>query len=147
MGKEIVNEDIKELTKLPDATWVYCSLENTKNLDSENQPPQISREPFPDEPETNNPQKSYLKAYFVQLAIISNHQNGRDTHIRQVQIFSPRYRLDKKFRIRCDRSQRVRLISEGRFDEIDRDVQKENEYYTNYEQFKTTAMTKFSMLR
>ena len=114
---------------------------------TENQAPKVSREPFPDDPENSNPQKPYLKAYFIQLAIISNHQNGRDTHIRQVQIFSPRYRLDKKFRIRCDRSQRVRLISEGRFDEIDRDVQKENEYYTNYEQFKTTAMTKFSMLR
>lgn len=31
-----------------------------------------------------------LKAYFVQLAVISNHQNGRDTHIRQVKVFGPR---------------------------------------------------------
>ena len=31
-----------------------------------------------------------LKAYFVQLAILTNHQNGRDTHIRQVKIFGPR---------------------------------------------------------
>ena len=31
-----------------------------------------------------------LKAYFVQLAILTNHQNGRDTHIRQVRIFGPR---------------------------------------------------------
>jgi len=148
--REVINEDIKELTKLPDATWVYCSLENkspTDLNDTENQAPKVSREPYPDDPENNNPQKSYLKAYFVQLAIISNHQNGRDTHIRQVQVFSPRYRLDKKFRIRCDRSQRVNMISEGRFDEIDRDVEKENEYFTNCEQFKTTAMTKFSMLR
>lgn len=147
--REVINEDIKELTKLPDATWVYCSLENksTDLNDTENQAPKVSREPYPDDPENNNPQNSYLKAYFVQLAIISNHQNGRDTHIRQVQVFSPRYCLDKKFRIRCDRSQRVNMISEGKFDQIDRDVEKENEYFTNHEQFKTTAMTKFSMLR
>jgi len=31
-----------------------------------------------------------LKAYFVQLAILANHQNGRDTHIRQVKVFGPR---------------------------------------------------------
>ncbi|KAK9823338.1 hypothetical protein WJX72_002036 [[Myrmecia] bisecta] len=33
---------------------------------------------------------SCLKAYFVQLAVLSNHQNGRDTHIRQIKIFGPR---------------------------------------------------------
>ncbi|DBB06707.1 hypothetical protein WJX77_001987 [Trebouxia sp. C0004] len=37
-------------------------------------------------PELSEP----LKAYFVQLAVISNHQNGRDTHIRQVKVFGPR---------------------------------------------------------
>ena len=26
----------------------------------------------------------------MQLAVLSNHQNGRDTHIRQVRIFGPR---------------------------------------------------------
>ena len=31
-----------------------------------------------------------LNAYFVQLAVISNHQNGRDTHIRQVKVYGPR---------------------------------------------------------
>jgi len=33
--------------------------------------------------------KAYLKAFFVQVAIISNHQNGRDTHIRQIKVFGP----------------------------------------------------------
>lgn len=32
----------------------------------------------------------HLKAFCVQLAVISNHQNGRDTHVRQVKIFGPR---------------------------------------------------------
>lgn len=31
-----------------------------------------------------------LKAHLLQLQILSNHQNGRDTHIRQVQVFGPR---------------------------------------------------------
>ena len=30
-----------------------------------------------------------LRAYFLQLAVLSNHQNGRDSHIRQVRIFGP----------------------------------------------------------
>lgn len=33
---------------------------------------------------------SYLRAYFVQIAILANHQNGRDTHVRQIKIFAPR---------------------------------------------------------
>lgn len=32
----------------------------------------------------------YLKAYLVQLAVLANHQNGRDTHIRQIKIYGPR---------------------------------------------------------
>ncbi|KXZ49243.1 hypothetical protein GPECTOR_22g835 [Gonium pectorale] len=31
-----------------------------------------------------------LRAFYVQLAVLANHQNGRDTHIRQVKIFSAR---------------------------------------------------------
>ncbi|KAK9841306.1 hypothetical protein WJX74_003566 [Apatococcus lobatus] len=36
-----------------------------------------------------------LKACFVQLAILSNHQNGRDTHVRQIKIFGPRQDITK----------------------------------------------------
>ena len=32
----------------------------------------------------------YLKTWLLQLAVISNHQNGRDTHIRQIRVFGPR---------------------------------------------------------
>jgi len=31
-----------------------------------------------------------LRAYSLQLAVLSNHQNGRDTHVRQVKIYGPR---------------------------------------------------------
>ncbi|KAJ3077068.1 Anaphase-promoting complex subunit 10, partial [Rhizoclosmatium hyalinum] len=30
-----------------------------------------------------------LQAHFVQIAILANHQNGKDTHIRQVQLYAP----------------------------------------------------------
>lgn len=31
-----------------------------------------------------------LSAYLLQLAVISNHQNGRDTHVREAKIYAPR---------------------------------------------------------
>jgi anaphase-promoting complex subunit 10 len=31
-----------------------------------------------------------IRAYVLQLAVVSNHQNGRDTHIRQVKVYGPR---------------------------------------------------------
>ena len=33
--------------------------------------------------------RGVLKAFFIQLAIVSNHQNGRDTHLRQVKVYGP----------------------------------------------------------
>ena len=34
--------------------------------------------------------REFLRAFFMQLAVLSNHQNGRDTHIRQIKIYGPR---------------------------------------------------------
>mmetsp|Transcript_29147 Transcript_29147/g.74366 ORF Transcript_29147/g.74366 Transcript_29147/m.74366 type:complete len:189 (-) Transcript_29147:370-936(-) len=31
-----------------------------------------------------------LRAFFLQLAVLANHQNGRDTHIREVKVYGPR---------------------------------------------------------
>ena len=31
-----------------------------------------------------------LRCHMLQLAVIANHQNGRDTHLRQVKIYGPR---------------------------------------------------------
>ena len=33
--------------------------------------------------------RGYIRTYFIQLAILSCHQNGRDTHIRQIRVYSP----------------------------------------------------------
>mmetsp|Transcript_57721 Transcript_57721/g.122797 ORF Transcript_57721/g.122797 Transcript_57721/m.122797 type:complete len:192 (-) Transcript_57721:227-802(-) len=32
----------------------------------------------------------FVRTHMVQIAIIANHQNGRDTHVRQIQVFGPR---------------------------------------------------------
>lgn len=30
-----------------------------------------------------------IKAFLVQIAILANHQNGKDTHLRGVKVFAP----------------------------------------------------------
>ena len=37
--------------------------------------------------------KEPLRTHFIQVAILANHQNGRDTHIRQINIYTPRRHL------------------------------------------------------
>jgi len=32
-----------------------------------------------------------VKTFYVQIAILGNHQNGRDTHLRQIKIYAPKY--------------------------------------------------------
>ena len=40
---------------------------------------------------------SSCKAFLVQVCVVSNHQNGRDTHIRQIKIFGPlQYERERK---------------------------------------------------
>lgn len=31
-----------------------------------------------------------VKAYVLQVVVVSNHQNGRDTHVRQCKVYGPR---------------------------------------------------------
>ena len=31
----------------------------------------------------------YIRMFLLQIAVLSNHQNGRDTHIRQIKVFGP----------------------------------------------------------
>ncbi len=35
------------------------------------------------------PDKTPIRTFMVQLAILSNHQNGRDTHVRLVKVYGP----------------------------------------------------------
>ena len=45
-----------------------------------------AREPAPDDAGA----QTALRTHFIQVAILANHQNGRDTHIRQIKIYTPR---------------------------------------------------------
>lgn len=40
-------------------------------------------------PLSSNDSTEFLRAFLIQLAVLSNHQNGRDTHIRQIKIYGP----------------------------------------------------------
>jgi Anaphase-promoting complex (APC), subunit 10 len=32
-----------------------------------------------------------MKTFMIQIAVLGNHQNGRDTHLRQIKIFAPKH--------------------------------------------------------
>ena len=34
--------------------------------------------------------RSFVKANILQMVVVTNHQNGRDTHLRQIKVFGPR---------------------------------------------------------
>lgn len=44
----------------------------------------------PDEQDWSDPEALAIKANIVQLAILGNHLNGKDTHVRHVRIFGPK---------------------------------------------------------
>ena len=35
----------------------------------------------------------YIKTFMIQIAVLGNHQNGRDTHLRQIKIFGPKHNV------------------------------------------------------
>jgi anaphase-promoting complex subunit 10 len=41
----------------------------------------------------------YIRTHSLQVAILTNHQNGRDTHIRQVKLFGPNRKYDEQISI------------------------------------------------
>jgi anaphase-promoting complex subunit 10 len=43
-----------------------------------------------EDPSRKNHPKRVVKAHLIQISILSQHQNGRDTHVRQVQLYGPR---------------------------------------------------------
>ena len=35
-----------------------------------------------------------IRTFMIQLAVLGNHQNGRDTHIRQIKVFAPNMEIE-----------------------------------------------------
>uniref|UniRef100_A0A7S2GHP1 Anaphase-promoting complex subunit 10 n=1 Tax=Alexandrium andersonii TaxID=327968 RepID=A0A7S2GHP1_9DINO len=79
--QEIQVVDLKE----PDG-WVTISLARPRG-----EPVQTAPHPscVPRDPEIGGA-VDFVRTHFIQLAVLSNHQNGRDTHMRQIQVHGPR---------------------------------------------------------
>eukprot|EP00933_Yihiella_yeosuensis_P013518 TRINITY_DN12487_c0_g1_i1.p1 TRINITY_DN12487_c0_g1~~TRINITY_DN12487_c0_g1_i1.p1 ORF type:complete len:219 (+),score=30.34 TRINITY_DN12487_c0_g1_i1:42-698(+) len=52
-------------------------------------PPEPNPSCIPRDPEIGGA-TGFVRTHFIQLAVLTNHQNGRDTHIRQIQVHGPR---------------------------------------------------------
>ncbi|CAH9107234.1 unnamed protein product [Cuscuta europaea] len=59
-------KEIKSVEFVKPTGWVYISLSG------------------------NDPRETFVNAFMLQVAILSNHLNGRDTHIRQIKVYGPR---------------------------------------------------------
>ncbi|KAK9674362.1 hypothetical protein RND81_12G227900 [Saponaria officinalis] len=38
----------------------------------------------------NDPREFFVNTFMLQIAVLSNHLNGRDTHVRQIKVYGPR---------------------------------------------------------
>ncbi|CAI0392291.1 unnamed protein product [Linum tenue] len=59
-------QDIKTVELVKPTGWVYISLSG------------------------NDPRETFVNTFMLQIAVISNHLNGRDTHVRQIKVYGPR---------------------------------------------------------
>ncbi|XP_057547497.1 anaphase-promoting complex subunit 10 [Amaranthus tricolor] len=41
----------------------------------------------------NDPRETFVNTFMLQIAVLSNHLNGRDTHVRQIKVYGPRPNL------------------------------------------------------
>jgi anaphase-promoting complex subunit 10 len=48
------------------------------------------------EDENQEPHKQVVRAHLIRISILSMHQNGRDTHVRQVRLYGPRMRNEQQ---------------------------------------------------
>ncbi|KAL0902896.1 hypothetical protein M5K25_005389 [Dendrobium thyrsiflorum] len=59
-------KEIKAVELMKPVGWVHISLSGT------------------------DPRDTFIHTFMLQIAVLSNHLNGRDTHIRQIKIYGPR---------------------------------------------------------
>ncbi|KAM3757369.1 hypothetical protein ACB098_02G182400 [Castanea mollissima] len=59
-------KEIKTVELLKPSGWVYLSLSG------------------------NDPRETFVSTFMLQIAVLSNHLNGRDTHVRQIKVYGPR---------------------------------------------------------
>ncbi|OIV93748.1 hypothetical protein TanjilG_07651 [Lupinus angustifolius] len=61
-------KEIKTVELVKPTGWVYLSLSGA------------------------DPRETFVNTFMLQIAVLSNHLNGRDTHVRQIKIYGPRPR-------------------------------------------------------
>ncbi|OVA07046.1 Anaphase-promoting complex [Macleaya cordata] len=59
-------KEIKTVELVKPVGWVYISLSGT------------------------DPREAFINTFMLQIAVLSNHLNGRDTHVRQIKVYGPR---------------------------------------------------------
>ncbi|KAG5535913.1 hypothetical protein RHGRI_023627 [Rhododendron griersonianum] len=59
-------KEIKSVELVKPTGWVYISLSG------------------------NDPRETFVNTFMLQIAVLSNHLNGRDTHVRQIKVYGPR---------------------------------------------------------
>lgn len=59
-------KEIKTMELIKPSGWVYVSLSG------------------------NDPRETFVNTFMLQIAVLSNHLNGRDTHVRQIKLYGPR---------------------------------------------------------
>nr|XP_034933240.1 anaphase-promoting complex subunit 10-like isoform X2 [Populus alba] len=59
-------KEIKTMELVKPTGWVYLSLSG------------------------NDPRETFVNTFMLQIAVLSNHLNGRDTHVRQIKVYGPR---------------------------------------------------------
>lgn len=57
-------QEIRQLEMVEPSGWIHISLMNQR---------------------TNEP----ISTFMIQIAVLANHQNGRDTHMRQIKVYTP----------------------------------------------------------
>lgn len=58
-------KEIKTVELVKPTGWVYLSLSG------------------------NDPRETFVNTFMLQIAVLSNHLNGRDTHVRQIKVYGP----------------------------------------------------------
>ncbi|KAH9778102.1 Anaphase-promoting complex subunit 10 [Citrus sinensis] len=64
--KKVKLQEIKTVELVKPTGWVYISLSG------------------------NDPRDTFVNTFMLQIVVLSNHLNGRDTHVRQIKIYGPR---------------------------------------------------------
>ncbi|PPS00689.1 hypothetical protein GOBAR_AA19985 [Gossypium barbadense] len=59
-------KEIKTVELVKPTGWVYLSLSG------------------------NDPRETFVNTFMLQIVVLSNHLNGRDTHVRQIKVYGPR---------------------------------------------------------